>query len=222
MNTNFCKSCSAPVPNLYASLCRACWRKSVARIPQPCNVLGCDNESATAGMCNVHYLRLRRHGSTEPRRRRSTRPEMRVWFNKNGDRLKCSVSGCNVPVKSSGLCSGHYHRKIRYGDPLGTPERDFGQCAWSMCKDAANGPSGLCEKHRLKQDRIKDRMAGKLAARAAVRYAELTGRLIRPNNCQKCSLETSSLDAHHHDYSRYLDVKYLCKKCHAEEHKAMR
>lgn len=34
------------------------------------------------------------------------------------DTLTCSVEGCNRPVKHNGLCSKHYFRQYRYGDPL--------------------------------------------------------------------------------------------------------
>ena len=49
------------------------------------------------------------------------------------------------------------------------------------------------------------------------------GTLIRPNNCSRCGKEdTKAVDgrsiihAHHHDYSKPLDVEWLCAKCHAK------
>jgi hypothetical protein len=38
-------------------------------------------------------------------------------------RASCSVEGCHNPMKSGGLCSGHWHRKMRYGDPGGAALR---------------------------------------------------------------------------------------------------
>jgi len=41
-----------------------------------------------------------------------------------------------------------------------------------------------------------------------------TGRIERPPACQRCGLETEKLDAHHADYTRPLDVFWLCGPCH--------
>lgn len=35
----------------------------------------------------------------------------------------CAATGCNKKPSTKGLCSGHYHRLRRYGDPLGAPDR---------------------------------------------------------------------------------------------------
>lgn len=56
--------------------------------------------------------------------------------------------------------------------------------------------------------------AVKIQARKAVNHAIEAGRLSsRP--CQKCG-GTLNLQAHHHDYSKPLDVEWLCSKCHGE------
>lgn len=35
----------------------------------------------------------------------------------------CTVEGCGKPVHGGGLCSAHWNRKRRYGDPLGSKPR---------------------------------------------------------------------------------------------------
>lgn len=57
-------------------------------------------------------------------------------------------------------------------------------------------------------------------ARAALRYAVRTGRLVRPSACSSCGVEGKRIHGHHHNgYSpeHALDVVWLCSRCH---HKA--
>ena len=51
-----------------------------------------------------------------------------------------------------------------------------------------------------------------------VRKAIARGDLIRPKKCNNCGLNRV-IHAHHHDYSKPLCVKWLCRKCHMEVHK---
>lgn len=44
-----------------------------------------------------------------------------------------------------------------------------------------------------------------------------TGKLI-PKPCEKCG-ETEKIHAHHEDYSKPLDVMWLCFKCHKQRHR---
>lgn len=44
------------------------------------------------------------------------------------------------------------------------------------------------------------------------------GKLTRPDSCESCG-GNSKVDGHHHDYSKPLDVMWLCKQCHIELHK---
>lgn len=50
-------------------------------------------------------------------------------------------------------------------------------------------------------------------ARNAVKRAIGNGDLVRFNKCQDCEISCST-EAHHIDYSRPLDVIWLCDKCH--------
>jgi len=51
-------------------------------------------------------------------------------------------------------------------------------------------------------------------ARKKVYRAIRTGRLIRPDACQECG-QSCRAQAAHADYSRPLDVLWLCASCHA-------
>lgn len=55
----------------------------------------------------------------------------------------------------------------------------------------------------------------KTKARAAVAAALARGDIRRPEACEGCNtVPNYTLDAHHHDYSRPLDILWLCRPCH--------
>lgn len=51
----------------------------------------------------------------------------------------------------------------------------------------------------------------------AVRKALIRGVLKKPDSCQSCG-STRKLYAHHNDYSKPLDVMWLCMICHGDRH----
>lgn len=63
----------------------------------------------------------------------------------------------------------------------------------------------------------------KLNARRCVNPAVRAGVLVKPESCSSCGAvfdpnKPRSLQAHHSDYTKPLDVVWLCPKCHAEHH----
>jgi len=48
----------------------------------------------------------------------------------------------------------------------------------------------------------------------AVKRALKSGRLVRPTVCEKCGRDGLRIEASHDDYSKPLDVKWLCVPCH--------
>lgn len=61
----------------------------------------------------------------------------------------------------------------------------------------------------------------KRLAKTAVNNAVRNGRLIKPDCCERCGAPTQKerLHGHHADYSRQLDVEWLCQPCHGKEHR---
>jgi translation elongation factor EF-G len=55
-------------------------------------------------------------------------------------------------------------------------------------------------------------------ARKKIKTALRNGSMVRPNVCESCGKELF-VEAHHEDYSKPLDVNWLCKSCHWEHHK---
>jgi ribosomal protein S27AE len=62
-----------------------------------------------------------------------------------------------------------------------------------------------------------DKKSLKVAAHVAVRAALRTGRLVRPDACERCGASLP-LHAHHDDYSRQLVVRWVCPPCHKALH----
>jgi hypothetical protein len=60
----------------------------------------------------------------------------------------------------------------------------------------------------------------KRASWGKVKYAIDTGVLIRPDKCQLCN-KKAKIDAHHKDYSKPLEVTFVCKACHNAIHKGV-
>lgn len=58
--------------------------------------------------------------------------------------------------------------------------------------------------------------------------AILAGRIVRPAVCPQCKSVDRARDgrsliqAHHDDYSRPLEVRWLCIQCHADHHRALK
>lgn len=59
----------------------------------------------------------------------------------------------------------------------------------------------------------------KVAAHRMVASALKGGRLKNPGKCSICGKITEYLDAHHDDYSKPLDIVWLCISCHRRKHK---
>ena len=47
------------------------------------------------------------------------------------------------------------------------------------------------------------------------------GNMIRPDACSQCGKTGCPIEAHHEDYSKPLDVMWLCNVCHTEQHSAL-
>lgn len=62
------------------------------------------------------------------------------------------------------------------------------------------------------------------AARRKLNNAVAVGDLVRPVECQRCGVMPTptadgraAIQGHHHDYSKPLDVEWICAKCHRAE-----
>jgi hypothetical protein len=81
------------------------------------------------------------------------------------------------------------------------------------------------EKGAESMRRYTKRHPEKLKAHSAVSHAVRDGRLKRPDLCERCGRPgrpiadgRAPIQAHHHDYSKPLEVEWLCIDCHGAEH----
>jgi hypothetical protein len=95
------------------------------------------------------------------------------------------------------------------------------QHVWKLCKDAGIEKKRLPERKYEPSDHLKHR-AQRLSA-IAIRYGVLI-----PEPCSVCGVfgknesGRSIIEAHHEDYTKPLDVVWLCQKHHRERHKMLK
>lgn len=68
--------------------------------------------------------------------------------------------------------------------------------------------------------KLRNEQPEKWAARNAVHTALRNGSLVKPYSCEDCGKEFPSLriHSHHEDYSKPLEVNWLCSPCHGLRH----
>lgn len=77
-----------------------------------CSLDGCDNtwkKHRPNGVCEKHYLRMRRHGNYDTCLTGGTPP--------GKPKPPCTIEGCERPQRTASLCDKHYHRYRIHGDP---------------------------------------------------------------------------------------------------------
>ena len=69
----------------------------------------------------------------------------------------------------------------------------------------------------LKKYKKRDEVLIRIKANSAINSALVAGNITRPNSCSSCATECTP-DGHHPDYSKPLDVIWLCRTCHTKAH----
>lgn len=77
--------------------------------------------------------------------------------------------------------------------------------------------SGKINNHRTK---LKENNPEKLIAKDAANNAVKRGSLKRKLNCEICNKD-GLIHKHHDDYSKPLEVRWLCPQCHKDVHKGI-
>lgn len=96
--------------------------------------------------------------------------------------------------------------------------------AYDRHRHYVGGPRGTPSKEASARARAawRDRNSHKRRAQNVVNNAIRDLRIAKPKDCERCgeAPTTHNLQAHHHDYTKPLDVVWLCTKCHGLEHRA--
>lgn len=90
-------------------------------------------------------------------------------------------------------------------------------------RDRALSPAALVAKRCGKE--YARRYPERAHANRAVKAALKAGTLRRPSRCSKCGKREGAphrIHAHHEDYSKPLDVVWLCHGCHVTRHRELR
>lgn len=90
------------------------------------------------------------------------------------------------------------------------------QCNTKIAREYRKTKKGK-EAYRKLAKKMSEKFPEKQKARAQVAYALKRGQLKKPKKCSRCKKQ-KKLDGHHSDYSKPLEVKWLCRGCHADIH----
>ncbi len=129
------------------------------------------------------------------------------------------AGGADLPYRRSFRAPVHEH--------LNQPISDEQRCSLCLIVKPleafpaglnANGVNSHCRACRDDQTRAR-RLAHpeKRQAHEAVRLAVASGRLVRPDACSHC-FAGGTIEGHHPDYAKPLDVVWLCVSCHQQHH----
>lgn len=66
-----------------------------------------------------------------------------------------------------------------------------------------------------------ERLRYKQDARQSLNKAIKRGEILKPSTCSQC-LKKCSPHGHHTDYTKPLEVVWLCRQCHADEHRKIK
>lgn len=134
---------------------------------------------------------------------------------------KCFKCGLVKPInefyKHKGMADGHINKcktcaKKDAVDRYHNPETNKKIKKYETMRSKKPSRKRKARAYLLK---YREKYPEKYKARTAVRNAIRDGRLVK-EPCRVCG-DTNS-EAHHNDYSKYLDVEWLCFKHHRKHH----
>ena len=116
-------------------------------------------------------------------------------------------------------CKNKYKRKMAMKPSYKAKARET-RAKW-YAEGGIETVKACVKKYRKKKPMWQELTSEQKTAYQKVQNAKRRGELIIPGKCSRCG-SPDRIEAHHHDYSKPLDVNWLCHKCHREEHSTIR
>jgi hypothetical protein len=97
---------------------------------------------------------------------------------------------------------------------------------WDFRKIDAKRNTTEAARERKRRWASANRYPVKESARRELRNALKRGDILRPEKCETCGTKAvrsdgvTAIQGHHHNYSKPLNVEWLCPSCHREVHDA--
>ena len=134
----------------------------------------------------------------------------------------CSSNGSS-PAKLCAECAAFAKVLVREGEAWCSdceawlPKERFTR---ESSRRGVRGTCRNCDTARRRAYRHRHSARHRVVDRAhkAVRAAVRRGELIRPKFCEDCDGAPARIEAHHEDYSKPLEVDWLCRLCHQKRH----
>ena len=79
-------------------------------------------------------------------------------------------------------------------------------------------PSGKASMERARGKWLENNPA-KRSAHIAIGNAVRDGKIQKPDTCQSCGAKPGRIEGHHTDYTKPLEVMWLCRTCHVDQHR---
>jgi hypothetical protein len=123
---------------------------------------------------------------------------------------KCKQCARKDTVENRAKNVGYYKEYDKERDKL--PNRVEQKLAYSKTPKGKQAKVKACRKWN---ESNKDKYIAHIAVNNAVRDGVLT----KPQTCSKCGKGNCRIEGHHNDYSKPLEVLWLCNSCHKSLHK---
>lgn len=112
-------------------------------------------------------------------------------------------------------CQAEWYKENQYGKKSYEKNKDHKKARMQTYAQTKEGKEAV--KRAQKKYRASEQYSIKQNARKKVLRAVKSGKLIKPECCTDCG-QLLPLEAHHTDYSKPLEVQWLCKSCHENVH----
>lgn len=125
------------------------------------------------------------------------------------------TAGCCDCGRSKGVRLDFDHRQPPQFKIANYDGRTWSELSEELMKCEVRCVSCHAKRHRPSESMLTARERDRIYKR--VRRAVERGAILKPDQCQNCATRTR-LHAHHEDYTKPLEVEWLCRPCHLRRH----